>query len=120
MSSYRSATVVGLALAIAWMSTAATRAAGYPHGGVSLSPRRLEGRVVSVDAQGGSVTVDERGKQTTLEVPPRASVVRDGMNVPLSEVQPGDEVRASFLADDFTRKQPWQLEVWSRGRGETR
>ena len=128
---YRSiARVLALALAFAW-ATAATAQTGT---GTPLSQRALEGRVVSVDSQGGSITVDSSGRvaapasdrsagqvrpadvasTTKLFVPPHATVVRDGLNVRADEVRPGDEVRASFLTDDLTRTHPWQLEVRSR------
>lgn len=114
---------VGLALAFAW-APAATAQTGTP-----LAPRSLEGRVVSADPQDHSITVDwthratgderaavppsDPNSTTKLELAPRATVVRDGLNVRADEVRPGDEVRASFLADDLTRTHPWQLEVRS-------
>lgn len=143
---------IALALALAW-APGATAQSGTP-----LAQRRLEGRVVSVDPQDHSVTVDWRHRltgdelaaaaapawpaarrhgrdgrwaapppdpraaaampsdpasTTKLELTPRATVVRDGLNVGADEVRPGDEVRASFLTDDLTRTHPWQLEVRS-------
>ncbi len=147
-----------LALGLAWAT------AGAAQDGTALSPRSLQGRIVSVDSQGGSLVVDttdraharpenvatatadqtgpahrhgrraaaarrdaatsqqhtammgdvERATDTKLEVAPNATVVRDGLNVPLDQVRPGDDVRAIFLTDDLTRTHPWKLEVRSR------
>jgi hypothetical protein len=103
---------VGLVAGLAWAQAAT--AGGVPHGGVSLSPWTLEGRVVSVDAHRGTLVIDASGRTTTLAVAPRATVVRDGWNVPFAEVQPGDDVRAFFLAEDLARERPWKLEFRSR------
>jgi hypothetical protein len=103
---------VGLALALAWASPAAAH--GLPPGGVSLSPRTLDGRVAIVDLRRHALTVEEAGgRRTTLTVAPRATVVRDGLNVPFAEVRPGDQVKATFLAEDLDRTRPWRLELWS-------
>ncbi len=127
--------LAGLAFGLAWASLAAAQ------DGTPLSQRRIEGRVVSVDPQDGSVTVDEsagalsvgasrhhrarharqeiaapsEAKLARLRVPPRAMVVRDGLDVRFDEVRPGDEVRASFLTGDPTDTHPWQLEFRSPG-----
>ncbi len=124
----------GLAVGLAWASCAMAQS------GTPLAQRRLEGRIVSVDPQDHSLTVDTSaravsvaepirharrqarqapspapgGPTTKLQVAPGATVVRDGVNVPLAEVRPGDDVRASFLTDDLTRTHPWQIEVRSR------
>ncbi len=129
----------GLAVGLAWASVAMAQS------GTPLAQRRLEGRVASVDPQDHSLSVDttERAPSvadrpvgrrvrrqdrqawspapgdeiTKLRLAPGATVVRDGLNVSVDEVRPGDDVRASFLADDATRTHPWQLEVRSpRGR----
>jgi hypothetical protein len=130
--------VFGLAVGLAFASVALAQ------NGSPLAERRLEGRVVSVDPQDHSLTVDwsarapvdpeaaaryratardersawtdesgRRASTTKLTVAPRATVVRDGLNVRIDEVQPGDDVRASFMSDDLARTRPWQLEVRS-------
>ncbi len=55
----------------------------------------------------------ERAHDVKLEMAPRATVIRDGLNVPLDQVRPGDDVRAMFLTDDPTRTHPWKVEVRS-------
>lgn len=104
---------VGLAAALAWGPAAPARGVP-PGGGVSLSPRTLDGNVVAVDPERHTLAVEEAGgRRTTLTVAPRSTVVRDGLNVPFAEVRPGDRVKASFLADDLDRTRPWRLELWS-------
>ncbi len=55
----------------------------------------------------------ERAPNAKLQIASNATVIRDGLNVPLAEVRPGDEVRAIFLTDDLTRTHPWKVEVRS-------
>ncbi len=105
--------VVGLALGLGW-STVALAQSGTP-----LSQRQLEGRVKSVDPQDRTVTLQGRDQDEgpKLTIAPNAHVIRDGLDVPLDQVKPGDEVRAQFLSDDLPRNRPWQLEARSpRGR----
>jgi len=133
--------VAGVAVGLAWAAAATAQSTGASTG-TPLSQRQLEGRVTAVDTHDHQLTLDTRDRATNaapayrqdrsygsegqawngdverapnakLFVAPRAAVVRDGVNVPLEEVQPGDEVRASFLTDDPTRTHPWKIEASS-------
>lgn len=107
-------TAIGLAAACA--SAALARGGGRGRGGgTPLSDYRLVGRVVSVQPRQWSFEVATTGAQapTKLTVAPNAHIVRDGFNVPFDELQPGDDVRASFLSDDPTRTHPWEVEARS-------
>lgn len=109
--------VVGLAVGLAWASVVMARGGARGGGGTPLSDYRLVGRVVSVDRQQWSFQVAREGAEATtkLMVAPNAHIIRDGLNVPFDELQPGDEVRASFLSDDLTRTHPWEIEARSPG-----
>ena len=112
---------VGLALGLSWTSVA--RADGTP-----LSPKKLEGQVVSVDRQDRSLQVGVNQDRATapaqgkngaiaetkkLTIAPNAHIIRDGVNVSFDELKPGDQVRATFLSDDTARTRPWEIEARS-------
>jgi hypothetical protein len=109
--------IAGLAVGLGWVSVAMARGGARGGDGTPLSDYRLVGRVVSVDPQQWSFQVATAGTQATtkLTVAPNAHIVRDGLNVPFDELQPGDDVRASFLSDDLTRTHPWEIEARSPG-----
>jgi len=127
---------IGLALGLSWTSVATAAGGGGRGrgGGTPLSEYRLEGWVVSVDPQQrsfqvvvnlGARTGPTNGRQGTttetkkLTVAPNAHIIRDGLNVPFAELQPGDLVRVAFLSDDFTRSHPWEIEARSPYGPET-
>src|SRR5512138_2324904 len=113
MTMKRYCTIVGVVAGLAWASVAMARGGGRDGGGTPLSERRLVGRVVSVDPQRWSFQVATVGARSTtkLTVARNAHIVRDGLNVPFNELQPGDDVSVSFLSDDFTRTRPWGIEA---------
>jgi hypothetical protein len=116
-------------MGLSWTSVATAAGGGSGGDGTPLSQYRLEGPVVSVDQQQRSfqVGVNEGAPQTMpkkrrqeattetkkLTVAPNAHIIRDGLNVPFDELQPGDQVRAMFLSDDPARNHPWEIEARS-------
>jgi hypothetical protein len=71
-------------------------------------PQQFAARVKSVDAARNTLTLDN-GAQ--IEIGPGAQFTRDGNAASLSDIKPGDEVRASFVPGsmvlrDFTVTSP--------------
>ncbi len=71
--------------------------AAVPHGGSPVGSR-TEGRVQSVDPSDRTLTLVGGGKK--LKVGPSTLIVKDGTATSFEDIAAGDEVRASFLADD--------------------
>ncbi len=71
--------------------------------------RWQEGQVQSVDTAAGRITF---GTGQAAETNPHTLVVKDGQPASLSDIQPGDDVRAAFLPNDPFH--PARIEVTSQ------
>ena len=80
--------------------------------GSATSESKLSGKIASVDKDKKMVTISsDTGTQQQLKVGDSTNITRDGSSVSFTQLQSGDEVRASF---DPTTKQATTLEVQTK------
>ena len=78
----------------------------------ATSESKLSGKIASVDKDKKMVTISsDTGTQQQLKVGDSTNITRDGSSCGLTQLQSGDEVRASF---DPTTKQATTLEVQTK------
>lgn len=98
--------------ALAFAGSVLAQGSGSGGGSSTAVERGDWSRVQDVQPDAGRITVED-GRR--LEVDKRARVTRDGVQSSLADVQPGDEVRATYLHG--TDEGPiMQVDARSRGR----
>jgi hypothetical protein len=76
--------------------------------------KSLSGKIASVDQKSNSVTIaSDTGTQQEVKVSDKTHIMRDGSSVSFTQLQSGDQVRASF---DPSTKQATKLEVESKAK----
>lgn len=87
-------------------------------GGIELSVEdsyKVKGKIASVDPENNEITLQREADEpnVSLKVAEGALIERNGKQIAIYELEPGDEVRARF---DLAGDQPFAVELKSKGK----